>query len=206
MKRFSHLCRAGLVGLLLAASSACSLLPEARPVDVYRLPASSLPASSGAPLAVTLRVLRPLSSQALDSNRIGVVPQDNLLSSYQGARWVSPAPALLRDHLLDALQRDGRLRGLSNDDSHLQADLLLDGDLRAFQVEYLDTGPQALIRIDLRLADGASQRILASRRFEVSRPLQGAQVAAAVEAFGSGSDALAREVADWLAEQAPGKR
>lgn len=206
MKRFSHLCRAGLAGLLLATSSACSLLPEARPVDVYRLPASSLPASSGAPLAVTLRVLRPLSSQALDSNRIAVVPQDNLLSSYQGARWVSPAPALLRDHLLDALQRDGRLRGLSNDDSHLQADLLLDGDLRAFQVEYLDNGPQALIRIDLRLADGASQRILASRRFEVSRPLPGAQVAAAVEAFGSGSDALAREVADWLAEQAPGKR
>ena len=189
-------------GLLLAASLAgCSLLPEARPVDVYRLPASGLSAVSSPALASALRVARPQTSQALDSNRIAVVPQGDLLSSYQGVRWSSPAPALLRDHLLDALQREGRWRAVVSDESHLYADWLLEGDLREFQVEYLEGGPQARILIDLHLADAASQRVRASRRFAISQPLAGEQAAAAVSAFGLAADVLARQVSAWLAEQ-----
>lgn len=189
----------GLVAALLLAG--CTLLPETRPVDVFRLPASSLGASPQPALESSLSIARPQSSQALDSNRIAVVPQGDLLSSYQGARWSSPAPALLRDHLLDALQRDGRFRALVSDDSHLQTDLLLSGDLRSFQVEYHENGAQAQILVDLHLADAASQRILASRRFSISQPLAGEQASAAVSAFGVAADNLAGQVATWLSEQ-----
>lgn len=189
---------ASVLALLLAG---CTLLPETQPVDVFRLPASGLAASPQSALAASLRIARPQSSQALDSNRIAVVPRGDLLSSYQGARWSSPAPALLRDHLLDALQRDGRFKALVSDDSHLQADLLLDGDLRAFQVEYAEGGPQARILIDLHLADANSQRIRASRRFSISQPLAAEQVSAAVSAFGMAADHLAAQVAVWLGEE-----
>lgn len=189
---------ASVLALLLAG---CTLLPETQPVDVFRLPASGLAASPQPALAASLRIARPQSSQALDSNRIAVVPQGDLLSSYQGARWSSPAPTLLRDHLLDALQRDGRFKALVSDDSHLQADLLLDGDLRSFQVEYGADGPQAQILIDLHLADANSQRIRASRRFSISQPLAAEQVSAAVSAFGVAADHLAAQVAVWLGEE-----
>lgn len=187
-----------LAALLLGA---CSLLPEARPVDIYRLPPSSLAASTQAPLALSLSLARPAASQALNSARIAVLAGDNRLSSYAGARWSSPAPALLRDHLLDALQREGRWRALSSDESALQADLLLDGDLRAFQVELQQGVPVAHIQLDLRLADGASQRLLAGRRFEARQALAQDDPQSAVMALGTAADRLAAEVARWLAEQ-----
>lgn len=197
--KIRHLALVAGVALL----SACTLLPESRPVNVYRLPPSALAANPSAPLARSLTVQRLHSSQALDSNRIAVVPSDNLFSSYQDARWSSPAPMLLRDHLLDALQRDGRFAALVSDESPLHTDLLLDGDLRAFQVEYLDGKPIARLIVDLRLAETAGQRILANRRFALEAPLRGEDPAAAVRALGAVAEELAQQVARWLADATP---
>ncbi|MBE0959031.1 membrane integrity-associated transporter subunit PqiC, partial [Escherichia coli] len=65
---------------------------------------------------------RPRTSLVLESPRIAVRPHGDEISVYQGARWSDPAPSLLRDRLMQAFQADGRVRGLSSDDSNLQAD------------------------------------------------------------------------------------
>ena len=59
-----------------------------------------------------------------------------MISSYKGARWSDPVPLLVRNRLLDGFQRDGRVQRLSADDSNLQADYELSGELQAFQSEY----------------------------------------------------------------------
>jgi ABC-type uncharacterized transport system, auxiliary component len=59
-----------------------------------------------------------------------------VISSYKGARWSDPVPLLVRNRLLDGFQRDGRVQRLSADDSNLQADYELSGELQAFQSEY----------------------------------------------------------------------
>jgi cholesterol transport system auxiliary component len=195
------LSRCAVVGGLLL-SSACSILPQAEPADIYRLntaqPTAS--ASRGAPVQWSLRIVRPRASEMLDSPRIAVVPQGDLISNYKGARWSDPAPVALRNRLLDAFYRDGRVQSLSTDDSNLQADFELSGELQSFQSEYHGTAIDVVIRLDARLANDR-QHIIASHRFEVHQPAADKQVASVVAAFGKASDSLAAQLLQWTLEQ-----
>lgn len=195
-----------LRGVLLAVAigllPACSILPKAEPADVYRLPTAVTTPHGGPSLPWTLRIGKPQASDALNSPRIAVLPQGDVVSSYKGARWSDPAPVLLRNRLLDAFISDGRLRGLSNDDSTVQADFELGGQLQAFQSEYAAGGVSVRVRLDARLVDGRSQRIIASRRFEVTQPVAGTAVPNVVAAFGVASDRLSAQLIEWSLAQA----
>ncbi len=186
--------------LLIGSLSACSILPKSQVLSIYRLPASSLP-NHEVSADWALRVNKPYSNQLLDSTRIAVLPPGDQISAYQGVRWSDRAPLLLRDRLIDAFLDDGRLKAVSSDDSRLQADLELDGDLRAFHSEYQNGRPAARILFEARLVESGSLRILASRRFEVSQAARDTSVPAVVNAFGQASDQLAREVLEWTLNQ-----
>ncbi|KPA96585.1 MULTISPECIES: ABC-type transport auxiliary lipoprotein family protein [Pseudomonas] len=187
----------------LTLGSACSILPEAEPVDVYRLPTAqgSQAASAVQPVEWSLRIAKPIAGEALNSPNIAVVPQGDLLSHYKASRWSDPAPVLLRNRLLDAFQRDGRVRLLSTDDSNLRADFELGGELQAFQTEYHGQDAEVVIRFDARLVRDSDQRILASRRFEVRQPLGDKQVPAVVAGFGQAGDKLTGQVIGWAVQQ-----
>jgi len=189
------------VAALLGLLGACSILPEAETPDFYLLPAAQQPAHSSATVDWSLRVSAPSASLALDSNRIAVIPQGNQISSYQGARWSNRAPGLLRDRLLDAFTANGSIRALSSDETSLQADLDLTGDLRAFQSEYQGGKPVVHIRYEARLVRTLGQRIVASRSFEIRQAVDGKQVAEVVTAFGKASDQLAAQVVEWTLQQ-----
>ena len=185
----------------LSLTSACSILPQSEPVDIYRLPVKQA-SHSATPVDWSLRLNKPLASETLAGPRIAVIPQGDVLSSYKGARWSDPVPLLVRNRLLDGFQRDGRVQRLSADDSNLQADYELAGELQAFQSEYRDGGAvEVVIRYDARLVQGRSQRILASKRFEVRQPLADTQVSAVVAGFGAASDQLAGQVVNWTVAQ-----
>ncbi|AIB39565.1 membrane integrity-associated transporter subunit PqiC [Pseudomonas fluorescens] len=196
MKRAYHM----IVPMALALVSACSILPKPDPSDVYRL-ASTQPASQGTPVSWSLRVTKPQTSEFLDSPRIAVVPDGNLISNYANSRWSDPAPVLLRNRLLDGFQRDGRVTLLSTDETNLQADYELGGQLQAFQSEYRGKTVEVVIRLDARLVRGRDQRIIASRRFEVRQPVSDTQVPAVVAAFGQAGDQLNKQVVDWVVSQ-----
>ncbi|WLI29618.1 ABC-type transport auxiliary lipoprotein family protein [Pseudomonas rhodesiae] len=189
-----------IVPVALALISACSILPKADPSDVYRL-ASAHATSQGTPVSWSLRVTKPQTSEFLDSPRIAVVPNGDLISSYANSRWSDPAPVLLRNRLLDGFQRDGRVTLLSTDDTNLQADYELGGQLQAFQSQYRGNAVEVVIRLDARLVRGSDQRILASRRFEVHQPVSDTQVPGVVAAFGQAGDQLNKQVVDWVVAQ-----
>ena len=186
--------------MAFALMSACSILPKPDPSDVYRL-ASTQPVSQGAPVSWSLRVTKPQTSEFLDSPRIAVVPNGDLISSYAHSRWSDPAPVLLRNRLLDGFQRDGRVTLLSTDETNLQADYELGGQLQAFQSEYHGTAVEVVIRLDARLVRGSDQRIIASRRFEVRQQVGDTKVPSVVAAFGQAGDQLNRQVVDWAVAQ-----
>ncbi len=168
--------------IVLAASlsllSACSILPKPEQVDVYWLPYGQAPvaASRSAPVSWSLRLDKPMASNALNSQNIAVVPEGNLISNYKGARWSDTAPVLLRNRLLEAFLQDGRIQGLSTDDSNLQADYELGGELLAFQTRYNGKNPEVLIQYNARLVRSSDQRVVASRRFEARQPLSNPMV------------------------------
>lgn len=186
---------------LLTLLSGCSILPKSAPLQVYLLP-SQVPNASAAPaLNWSLRINPAQASQALDTARIAVIPEGNQISSYASSRWSDPAPRLLRNHLLNAFQHDGRLPALSSDDDNLPSDLTLGGELQAFQSEYQQGTVTVRVRLQARLIDNRSQRIIASQRFEVRQPVSGSQVPAVVQAFGQASDQLAAQVLQWTLAQ-----
>ncbi len=195
-----------LAALLLLA--ACSVLPRAEPPTIYRLPAAPAPTpAAGAPLDMSLRIDAPQAGGALNGTRIVVLPAGDQLTVYKGARWSERMPALLRDRLFDAFQADGRVRALSMDENNLQADYALAGSLRAFQSEYENDRPVAVIRYDAQLIRPGAQRILAARRFEVRVPARGKALPQVVAAFGAAADRLAAQVVPWTlsaARQAAG--
>jgi cholesterol transport system auxiliary component len=191
--------------LLLSASAllpACSLLPTPAPVDVYQLPTALPRQPATAPmLPLSLRVTRPAASALLAGQRLLVQPEGDRISYYKGAQWSEPAPVLLRNRLLDALRADGRIATLSSDERILQADFELDGELRRFQSVYRDGQPEVQLLLELHLVRTATQRILASRRFELAQAASGSSLPAVVQAFGSASDRLALEVTQWTVEE-----
>jgi len=184
----------------LALVSACSILPKADPSDVYRL-ATAQTTSQAAPVSWSLRVNKPQTSEFLDSPRIAVVPNGDLISSYANSRWSDPSPVLLRNRFMDGFQRDGRVTLLSTDDTNLQADYELGGQLQAFQSEYHGSTVEVVIRLDARLVRGRDQRIIASRRFEVRQPVNDTKVPAVVAGFGLAGDQLNKQVVDWVVTQ-----
>lgn len=186
--------------LALALLSACSILPKADPFDVYRL-SSAQTAGPVAPVSWSLRVVKPQASEFLDSPRIAVVPQGDVISNYANARWSDPTPVLLRNRLLDGFQRDGRVTLLSTDDTHVQADYELGGQLQAFQSEYHASAVEVVIRLDARLVRASDQRIVASQRFEVRQAVADRQVPAVVAAFGQATDTLGKRVVQWAVAQ-----
>ena len=191
------LSRFALLGLF-SLLAACSVLPESETLRIFLLPTAPVePQASEPTRQQALRINTPQASRILASQRIAVVPQGNEISAYGGARWSDAAPVLLRDRLIEAFQRDGRMPSVSNEDANLYADYSLHSDLRAFQSVYVDGKPVVLITLDTRLVEVNTQRTLANRRFEVRQPASDTGIEQVVEAFGKASDRLSREVVDW---------
>lgn len=188
------------VGILLSTFPACTFLPEGEPVRAFLLPSEALGGQPGAlTLDRSLAIRTPRAGHILDSRRIAVV-QDNEISAYRGARWADSAPTLLRDRLIEAFQRKGQVSSVSSTDANLYADLELISHLRAFQSEYVDGTPAVRIRLDAQLIENTTQRVLASRSFEVRKLSPAEDIESVVATFGRASDELSREIVDWLLE------
>lgn len=203
--------RAAWGGALLAALAGCSILPKSEPIDTYRLPDMQRQTAAAharsdtnqvhALSATTLRINRPLAAGVLAGQQMAVVPTPTQVSVYKGARWAEPLPVLVRNRILDAFLQDGRVPSLSNDERGIRADFELDSDLRAFQSEYQGAQPEAVVRLDVRLVQSDTQRIVASQRFEMREAVAGKQVPEVVQALGRASDGLARQLVSWSVEQ-----
>lgn len=197
MRLLAHL----FAGTAITLLSACSVLPKADPQEIYRLPATALPHDNAAPVNWSLRVDTPNAERMIDSSRITVLPQGDTVSVYKGARWSDTATKLLRNRFVDAFRDNGRIAGLSSDETSLQADYSLSGDLRAFQSVYENGQPVVVIRFDARLVQNNGLRIVASRRFDITQPVGGTTVPQVVAAFGQATDALASQLVNWTLQQ-----
>lgn len=185
---------------LIMFLAACNVLPEREPIDLYELPASTVRTATGGDGVDSLRIDRPVTSEALSGSRMLVALSDGQIQALPQARWTAPVPLLWRDWVLDAFWRDGRVAGLSAASEGLQSRLELGGMLRAFQIED-GASPQALIQYDALLISTSDRRIIASRRFEEREPLNTIEPAESTRALGAAADRLARDLIDWVVLQ-----
>ncbi|MEO8011626.1 MAG: ABC-type transport auxiliary lipoprotein family protein [Dokdonella sp.] len=195
MKRRPILIAIALVALL----SACAALGgKQTPFAIYspRLAPAAVTAST-ASVSWQLLVESPRASDALDSTRIAVMSAPGVLEVFPAARWRDPAPRLLRSLIVQAFDESGRIVGVSGSTSGLSADYTLAIELRDFQAEVDGDALSAVIRLHAKLFDPRANRIVATRRFDVSTPAAGNDVAAAVNAFEQALDELLPQLVDW---------
>nr|WP_242463925.1 ABC-type transport auxiliary lipoprotein family protein [Halorhodospira halophila] len=160
-------------------------------------PEGDAPAADTEPVDWTLRVTTPSSSDLLAGNRIAVATGEHRMSTFAGARWVSPLPRLWQEHLIETFYADGRIHRLSADGERLSADLELRTTLRAFQIETRDEGPRARVVVDARLVDVGQRRIVATERFAATRDVASDDTDAAVAALGAANRSVGRELVAW---------
>lgn len=177
--------------------SACTILPETEALKVYQFPPPSTQPANVQELDLSLRINTPQAGFALSGPRMLVNPEGNQLSTYKGARWSDPSPALLREHIARAFSLHGGIRTVSTDEHTLHADVHLSNDLRRFQVNYHEGGPRAVIEMEARLIEASSRRVIANRTFLVEQPLEDDQVPGVVEAFGVAADKLTEAMIPW---------
>lgn len=189
--------RQGMLLVMALMMSACSLLPEAKPVQSWAL-TPSVSETGGSVQVTDLRVLRPQTQDLLSGSYILVVPEGQPVSVYQGARWSAGIPNLWRDYLVAALQQDDRFARVSSDEMRVNARYELVSRLDAFQSEYQDGQPVAVLRGYLQLVDADNRSILAERPLEWSQPAQGKEVAAVVDAFSELMAKSSQEIKTWL--------
>src|SRR3954469_7699376 len=132
--------RMGLVGAALCACflTGCTTSifdsEAAVPMSYVVRSAPSAPVSL-AHTPVDLTIDRPETAPGLDSDRIGVL-RGHQLDFYRAVRWGSPAPEVMQNLLVDALEDQRVFRSVTREQSRVASDYVLDVQLRDFQSEY----------------------------------------------------------------------
>lgn len=181
--------------------SACSILPRSDPVQLLD-PRLAAPVEVGEGLEWTLNVALPETDPARDSTRVLVRTLEGRLQVHPSARWVAPAPALLRTLLVRYLRDGGMLSQVGAGAGGMDRTLAL--DLRHFELNETAAGElEARIRIEARLYDGRAATLLARRMFEARQPARSAQASDVLAGFEAALGEIIPALAGWVTGYGP---
>jgi cholesterol transport system auxiliary component len=199
-----------LVGVLLIASlSACiSLIKEPSPITVYSLRSNDNSQNTAWPVVPwSLTIARPISNTFLDSNRIVVRPEANILKVYQGANWSDSLPDLVQEKLLETFENSGKIKAVSRQNSGVPAEVALLLDIRQFESVYISgqKKPNVLIQIHAKLLEYPSNRVIASKTFNTDTTTASKDIPDVVQAFETGMNSVNQEIVGWALANGHGK-
>ncbi|MCK9537703.1 ABC-type transport auxiliary lipoprotein family protein [Dokdonella sp.] len=193
-----------IVALPVLAGGGCSSMLGGKP-QAFTLYAPAYTAAdatrAGPKVDWQLVVETPIASDALSTARLLAVPAPGVIEVFPDARWRDPAPAMLRDLIVQAFEESGRILGVGGSATNLRGDYALSLELRALQADFADSPPHALVSFRARLLDFTSNRVLAARSFQAVAPLQGRDSASAFAALQVALNEVLPQLVDWTLEQ-----
>jgi cholesterol transport system auxiliary component len=132
-----------------------------------------------------LSIALPTASPGLDSRRIAVLRNANQLDYYQGARWGGTAPEIVQSFLVSLLQSQQGFKGVAAEGAHVDAELLLDLQLRDFQAIYASADANPVIKVTLvgTLVQIKSRKAVAFLNATASVPTNDNRLSAVIAAF-----------------------
>ncbi len=195
--------------LLMASLSACiSLIKEPDPITVYSLRSTGNSQNQDWPTVPwSLTISRPISNTFLDSNRIVVRPEANILKVYQGANWSDSLPDLVQEKLLETFENFGKIKAVSRQNSGVPAEVALLLDIRQFESVYIagQKKPNVLIQIHAKLLEYPSNRVIASKTFNTDVATASKDIPDVVQSFESGLNSVNNEIVGWTLANGRGK-
>ena len=187
-----------LLALLMALPLAgcISLIKEPDPIAVYALRPQLADNATLPTVNWSLTVIRPNAVAFLDSNRIAVRPEPNVLQVYKGANWSESLPDLVQANLVQALENSGRIKSVSRQNSGVPAEVAMLVDIRQFESVYAAGAkiPDAVIQMHVKVLEYPSNRVIAAQTFSVIVPSASKDIPDVVQAFESGLNTVNADI------------
>ncbi|RMF00356.1 MAG: hypothetical protein D6773_11580, partial [Alphaproteobacteria bacterium] len=160
--RFKHVITAALSGVLLAGCAGGGPPPATFDLTAPRVMTLTAPK----PARFQLVVEEPTAVRALETDRIMVKPGGAQITYYKGAVWSDRLPHLMQARMVEAFQNTGLVSAVGSRADRLDADMEMTSQLRAFHVEINGGQATAHASLYIKLIDGKTGRMIASRGFE----------------------------------------
>lgn len=191
--------------LLCAALSGCagltSLTEVATPTELYVLTPKSTFDKSLPRLKEQIVVIQPTATAAVDTNQIAVQPTPLQVQYLPDARWVDRAPLIVQALLIESFENSGKVPAVGSSTIGLLADYVIVTDIREFQAILPEGAETSALQIDVRLnikiVDAFSDRIIGSRSFEEIVPAASDTPEDVTKAFDEALGDTMRDAVEW---------
>jgi cholesterol transport system auxiliary component len=204
--------RRGITALLSCAPillAGCGgLLPKAPERPLYRLnpPVAFSGASQPAPRRVPalLVIATPSAAAGLDTKRIALINSPVAIDYFADGEWIDRPPFLVKEALIESFQKSGAFAGVGGEGLGLNADLVLNTNLRDFTAIYdsPDGPPLVRVRIAAELITMPGRDIAAATSITREARAGAPDLPAIIAAFDRASGEAIQDVIAWSASHA----
>jgi ABC-type uncharacterized transport system auxiliary subunit len=169
------------IGVLLAAAGlgACG---GGRHISYYTVELPPPPQPSTSLYPVTLLIGRIGAPEILQDDPIAYRSGPNEIGTYDYHHWVEPPVRMLKVILIRQLRASGKYQSVAEIGSSAQGEFVLQG--RLYDFEEVDAGgTTALVTMEFELLDRKTGKIVWTRFYSHSEPVQGKQISDVVSAL-----------------------
>jgi cholesterol transport system auxiliary component len=194
--RRSVLLAAGVLALLAGCGG---LLPAPPERQLYRLTAAVDLRGRVPQVPAQLLVATPSAPAAIDTKRIALVRSAVSLDYYAEGEWVDRPPFLVKAALIEAFERSRAFSGVSSEGLGLNADFVLNVELREFAAIYDSPSgpPRARVRAEAELVTLRGRTILDETSVVRDAAAAGNDLPAIVSAFDQATAAVVADLVTW---------
>lgn len=194
------------IGAGLILSGCISLLPKTEPSTLYRLEVVRASSAQSPENATPVIIDRLSAPRGLSGDRVAIV-QDGAVAYMAGAAWLSPAPTLVHNQILDMFLVETPELVPTRSEDGVDARYQLQLELRRYEAEYergLENAPVVHVRIQARLIDRQTRQLIGLRQIHEDVPATDNRQSAIIDAFSQATNAAVRELAGWTSDRVQG--
>jgi len=159
-----------LLALLPGCTALSGLTAASIPNELYVLTPKSTFDADLPRLRYQIAVQEPTATASVDTDQIAVQPTPLRVQYLPQARWVNRAPLIVQSLMIESFENSGRVPAVGSSAIGLRADFLIVTDIREFQAivppDNSDAPLEVDVRLNIKVVDAFSDRIIASRSFE----------------------------------------
>lgn len=198
--------RHAIIGAGAIALGGCAVVRGPNIPQLYVL-RPQVPASMGPRVSWRLGVAMPDAVASLDTARIALTRTTTTMDYFANAAWPDRITLILQRQLIAAFDSSGRILSVDRDTSGLEADYVLQTEVRDFQARYdaADGAPQVIVSIQAKVARMPQREIAANLNATQQMMAAANDIDSIVVAFNQAAGAaIGQIVAGTLAMSAPG--
>lgn len=182
---------------LALSLAGCALLgAKPTPLDTFELgaPDISRVGRSGAQILVA----EPSALKSLDSENIVIKTAPGTIQFLAGAQWADRLPKIVQARLAETFQKSAGFAGVGKPGEGLAIDYQIVAEIREFEVR-TDGARRAEVAIFVRILNDRNGTVRASRVFEASSAVGGADNSDYVDALDNAFRETAADIVRWTA-------